>query len=164
GRNLPTSSHTSFTTMLKNWTNHTWAFLSLRLWIGLRWLLVGLEKFELNGAYSLANHSENMERMATGIANSTPLLPEWLTRIYTWPLGYIHVALGIVLLLGIKTRIALIFSSLMFISLSVGLMAVSEEEGIAWLAIHMLLNVWALTLLQHNRLALIQDRPTPSAQ
>jgi len=43
-------------------------------------------------------------------------------------------------------------------------MAVSEEEGIAWLAIHMLLNVWALTLLQHNRLALIQDRPTPPAQ
>ena len=45
----------------------TAAFLLLRLFLGLRTLFAGIEKFELKGTYSFANYYENMGKMASGI-------------------------------------------------------------------------------------------------
>ena len=43
----------------------TSAFLLLRLFLGLRALLAGLEKYESGGTYSFANYAKNMGGMAT---------------------------------------------------------------------------------------------------
>jgi len=135
----------------------SWAFLLLRLFIGLRTLLEGLEKFESNGRYSVATYHDNMRRMAQGITGAS-FLPLWATRLFAEPLGYILVVLGAALLLGVKPRITLILTGLLYVGLSFGLMAVQENEGVAWLAVHVLLIVGALLLVRHNRLALWPDR------
>lgn len=128
------------------------AFILLRLFLGLRAVLAGVEKFEAHGSYSFGNYAENMKRMATGITGAS-FLPLWATTSFALTLGYLLVALGVALLLGVKTRISLLTMGLLYTSLSFGLMAVQEAEGVAWLAIHLGLVVGALVLVRHERFA-----------
>ena len=120
---------------LIGWTDATWAFMTLRLFLGFRALLAGVEKFELDGTYSMANYYANMRRMGEGIASSS-FLPASLTLPYAYTLGHFLVVLGLLLLLGVKTRLMIILSGLTYLSLAIGLMAVQENGGIAWLGIH----------------------------
>lgn len=130
----------------------TAAFLLLRLFLGLRTFLAGLEKFEGKGSYSLANYSENMGRMASGITGAS-FLPMWMTRSFAMSIGYVLLVLGAALLLGVKTRATLVLLGLTYVGLSFGLMAVQEGEGVAWLAIHVMMIAGALVLVQHDRFA-----------
>lgn len=129
------------------------AFLLLRLFLGLRTLLAGIEKFESKGTYSFANYYENMSRMASGITGAS-FMPLWLTRNFAHTLGYALIVLGVALLLGVKSRATLILMGLLYVGLSFGLMAVQESEGVAWLAIHVGLIAGALVLVRHDRFAL----------
>src|SRR3954471_14240776 len=90
---------------------YTAAFLLLRLFIGLRTLLAGIEKFERGGSYSFANYYANMGKMAEGITSAS-ILPLWATRNFAHAIGYVLVILGVALLLGLRTRIALILTGL----------------------------------------------------
>lgn len=136
---------------------YTWAFLILRLFIGLRTFFEGVEKFEKGGTYSFHNYYENMGRMAQGITGAS-FLPLWATRNYAHSLGYLLLVLGAMLLLGVKTRATLILTGLLYVSLAFGLMAVEENEGVAWLAIYVGLIAGALVLVRHNRFSLWCDR------
>jgi thiosulfate dehydrogenase [quinone] large subunit len=113
---------------------YTWAFLILRLFLGLRTFFEGVEKFEKGGTYSFKNYYENMGRMAQGITGASFLL------------------------LGVKTRTTLILTGLLYVSLSFGLMAVQENEGVAWLGVYIGLFAGALALVRHNRFVLWRDR------
>lgn len=136
---------------------YAYAFLILRLFLGLRTLLAGIEKFELKGSYSFANYYENMGRMAQGITGAS-FLPLWATRLFAHSIGYVLVVLGVALLLGLKTRLTLFLTGLIYVGLSFGLMAVQENEGIAWLATYVIMIAGALLLVRHNRLALWPDK------
>ena len=48
-----------------------YAFLILRLFLGLRALFAGIEKWELGGEYSFSNYYVTMGRMADGIAGAS---------------------------------------------------------------------------------------------
>lgn len=135
---------------------YTQAFLILRLFLGLRALLAGLEKFESKGSYSFAGYYENMKRMATGITGAS-FMPLWSTKLFAMSIGYILIALGVTILLGIKTRFSLFLMGLTYVALSFGLMAVQESEGVAWLGMHVALVAGALVLVQHNRYSLTRD-------
>lgn len=135
----------------------TYAFLILRLFLGLRALFAGIEKFELGGEYSFANYYTTMNRMATGIEGAS-FLPLWMTKSFALPLGYILLVLGVTILLGIKTRCSLLLMGLVYVALSFGLMVVQESEGVAWLGVHVALCVAALLLNRHNRFSLTSDR------
>ena len=132
---------------------YTAAFLLLRLFLGLRTLLAGLEKFESKGSYSFANYYANTGRIASGITGAS-FLPLWATRNFAHTLGYALVVLGAALLLGVKTRLSLTLTGLVYVGLSFGLMAVQESEGVAWLAIHVGLIAGALMLVRHDRFAI----------
>jgi thiosulfate dehydrogenase [quinone] large subunit len=132
--------------------DYTAAFLLLRLFLGLRTLLAGLEKFESKGSYSFTGYYENMGRMAKGITGAS-FLPIWMTTTFAHGLGYILLALGAALLLGVKTRNTLVLMGLVYVGLSFGLMAVQEGEGVAWLAIHIAMIAGALVLARHDRFA-----------
>jgi thiosulfate dehydrogenase [quinone] large subunit len=136
---------------------YTAAFLILRLFLGLRTLMAGLEKFELNKSYSTANYSENMTRMATGISNNSTI-PLWAAKAFALPLGYILTILGLALLLGVKSRATLFVTGLVYVGLSFGLMAVQEGEGVAWLAVQVLMFAVALVFVRHNRFTLWGDK------
>ncbi len=135
---------------------YTAAFLLLRLFLGLRTFLAGIEKFELQGVYSFGHYYENMGRMAQGITSAS-FLPLWMSRSFAHSLGYALVLIGAALLLGIRTRSALILGGLIYVALSFGLMAVQENEGVAWLAIHVGLFAAALLLVRHDRFALCRE-------
>lgn len=125
------------------------AFL-LRLFLGLRTLFAGIEKFEAKGTYSLQNYSDNMTRMAQGITGAS-FLPLWATKNFAFVLGYLLIVLGAALLLGVKMRQTLFLTGLVYVGLSFGLMAVQESEGVAWLGIHVAMIVGALALVRYNR-------------
>jgi thiosulfate dehydrogenase [quinone] large subunit len=135
---------------------YTAAFLLLRLFLGLRTLLAGVEKFESKGTYSVSNYNENMGRMAQGITGAS-FLPLWATRGFALSLGYVLAILGIALLLGVKTRTALFLTGLVYVALSFGLMAVQEGEGVAWLGMHVAMFAGALALVRYNRFVLMRD-------
>ncbi len=136
---------------------YTYAFLLLRLFLGLRTLLAGVEKFELGGNYSFSNYYENMGRMAAGITGAS-FLPLWATKTFAMSLGYLLTVLGVLLLLGVKTRLTLFVTGLLYVGLSFGLMAVQEGEGVAWLGVQIAMFAGALLLVRHNRLAVWADK------
>jgi thiosulfate dehydrogenase (quinone) large subunit len=136
---------------------YTGAFLLLRLFLGLRALLAGIEKFESGGVYSLENYTNNMTRMATGITGAS-FMPLWATKPFALSLGYILVVLGVALLLGLKTRITLFAQGLLYIGLAFGLMAVQENEGVAWVGVYVIMSSVALALSRYDRFAVWPDR------
>lgn len=135
----------------------TAAFLLLRLFLGLRTLMAGIEKFEANKSFSLSNYSENMTRMATGISDNS-IIPLWAAKGFAMPLGFLLTLLGLGLLLGVKSRAMLLVSGLLYTGLGFGLMAVQEGEGVAWIGMQVLMFAVALTLVRHERFALLRDR------
>lgn len=138
-------------------SEYTSAFLLLRLFLGLRTLFAGIEKFERGGSYSFSNYYENMTRMAQGITGAS-FMPLWATKNFALFLGYALLVLGVGLLLGLKTRLTLVLTGLVYIGLAFGLMAVQEGEGVAWLGIHVVMIVGALLLVRHNRYVLWADK------
>ena len=136
---------------------YTAAYFLLRLFLGLRTLMAGLEKFEANRSYSTENYSANMSRMAEGISKNS-MIPVWASKSFALPLGYILVILGLCILLGIKSRISLFLTGLLYTGLAFGLMAVQESEGVAWLGSQVLMFAVALALVRHNRFALVRDK------
>ncbi|MBI4626800.1 MAG: DoxX family membrane protein [Verrucomicrobia bacterium] len=136
---------------------YTAAFLLLRLFLGLRTLLAGIEKFESKGTYSFENYYANMGKMAQGITGAS-FMPLWMTRTFAHSIGYALVILGVALLLGVKIRTALILTGLIYVGLSFGLMAVQESEGVAWLAIHVGLIAGALVLVRHDRFSVWSEK------
>ena len=140
-----------------NRCDYTAAFLLLRLFLGLRTLLAGLEKFEANKSFSFSNYTENMNRIATGISNYS-LIPLWAAQGFALSLGFLLVGFGAAILLGIKTRAALFLGGLVYVGLAFGLMAVQEGDGVAWIGMQVLMFAVALTLVRHNRFALVADK------
>jgi thiosulfate dehydrogenase (quinone) large subunit len=156
----------------------TWAFLLLRLWIGSRTLLSGIEKFsekitvteplrDANGVpdssgavveisrkvYGISHYRGVAESLQTKFAQE-PLLPPFLTTPFYAVLGYALVALGVMLLVGLWTRLSLVLTGVLYTVLTLGLLLIRQEDGVAWLAIQVGLIAYALTLAGHNRFAL----------
>lgn len=158
----------------------TCAVLLLRLWLGLRAVATGLEKFtgkvsvqkplldefgqpDINGAMVAVEHKVYALKYYQGIPAALqakfaaePLLPALLMKPYAATLGYVLIVSGLMLLLGVATRTSLFIQGLIYISLTFGLVLINESGGVAWLAIHLLLVVAALVLARHNRFTLLK--------
>lgn len=157
---------------------NTFGFLILRLWLGLRALFTGLEKYagkvtvqeplmdefgdpDINGAMVSITHKEygldHYHGIPPPLADkfaAEPLLPGWSLSLFDTLLGPALVLFGLTLILGIAPRISLFVNGLIYCSLSVGLIILNESSGVAWLGIHVLLVVAALRLVQANRFSL----------
>ncbi len=160
--------------------DYSLAFLLLRVWLGLRALLAGVEKF---GAYktiqqpiidpttgqadpnmvvdvkvkfyALANYAGVPAGLKTKFANEA-LLPGFALNIFDKVLGPAFIIAGVMLLMGIGTRTSLFVQGLIYTSLTVGLILINQPDGISWLGIHVALVVMALMLAKHNKLALLK--------
>ncbi|MBC2606895.1 hypothetical protein [Pelagicoccus albus] len=155
------------------------AFLVLRLWLGVRSLLTGLEKFagfekkekplldefgepDISGAMVAVkekvygfSHYHGLPKPLYDKFADEPLMPLWMLDLYSGVLGYILLALGITLIVGALPRISLLASGLVYTSLSVGLILLNESGGIAWLGIHVVLVALALLLVRYNKYAFL---------
>ena len=160
---------------------YTLAFLVLRLWLGLRALLAGVEKYSAyntkqiplvdpvtgmedpSGAmvdvkvkyYALTNYSGIPAPLKDKFA-SEPLLPPFALHQFDVLLGPALVITGAMLLLGIGTRISLFLQGIIYSALMVGLLLIRQDDGISWLGIHVGLVALALVLAKNNRLCLLK--------
>lgn len=158
----------------------TFAFLALRLWLAVRALFVGIEKFaayhsvamplidpatgqpDASGvmvnvnvkSYALANYAGIPAAFADKFAHE-PLFPKFALVAFDRMLGPAFILTGIMLLIGLGTRISLIVQGLLFVALTVGLVLIDQDAGVAWLGIHIGLVAAAFLLARHNRFVVL---------
>jgi thiosulfate dehydrogenase [quinone] large subunit len=163
-----------------NW-DFTFAFLALRLWLGARALFVGIEKFgayhsvamplidpqtgqpDASGvmvnvnikSYALANYAGIPAALRDKFAHQ-PLLPKFALVAFDKMLGPAFILTGIMLLIGLGTRLSLLAQAALFIALTVGLVMIDQSDGVAWLGIHIGLVAGAFLLAQHNRFVVLK--------
>ncbi len=161
--------------------DYTLAFLLLRLWLAVRAILAGLEKYgayktiqqplmdpatgqpDASGAvvelkvkfYSLANYSGIPASLKSKFDNEA-LLPHFATAAFNTLLGPALILTGVLLLIGLGTRLSLVMQGLIYIALTVGLILINQPDGIAYLGIHVALIAFALMLAKYNKLALLK--------
>ncbi len=151
----------------------TLAFWVLRLWLGIRAVVTGLEKFAVKRTvevedefgvfieqstkgYDISGHHGLPPPLVKGLSDQ-PLLPNFGLTIFDATLGYVLIALGVTLLLGIGTRISLFLQGVLYSMLTVGLIMLNQDAGIAWLGVHIILVVAALCLAKHNKLTVLKN-------
>lgn len=175
----PASSSAPSPATVLGLTGHALAFLTLRVWLGARALVAGLEKYSTkvtvqeplldpvtgmpdpSGAmmdvekkvYSLKHYHAIPDTLQTKFA-AEPLLPEFLSKPFYAALGPALILLGVLLILGVASRLTLFAMGLLYTSLTFGLMLIGQDGGVSWLAIHLGLVALALSLADHNRFAL----------
>ena len=155
------------------------AALLLRIWLSMRAIQAGLEKFAgvssgsadvlIDGAPNAYGLTEGTATKAYSIANyqgvpaaltdkfaSEPLIPAWGLDLYNIILGPAFILLGLALLLGLASRFALFGMGLLYTSLTFGLILIKQSDGVAWLGIHILMVVTALLLSKYNRFTLLK--------
>lgn len=157
------------------------AFIVLRLWLATRAILTGIEKFgayktiqkplidpatgmeDPSGAmvevkmkfYALTNYSGIPPSLKDKFANE-PLLPHPMLTAYDRMLGPALIITGIMLLLGLGTRLSLFVQGLIYVTLTIGLILIKQDDGVAWLGIHVALVAFALILARYNRFAILK--------
>jgi thiosulfate dehydrogenase [quinone] large subunit len=168
---------TSTPTTVFGITGPSLAFLTLRLWLGSRALISGLEKYsakitvqeplldaagqpDMSGAmvdvekkvYGLKYYHALPDTLQTKFA-AEPLLPGFLCTPFYALLGPALLVLGVLLLIGAANRLTLFAMGVLYVALTLGLMLIGQDAGVSWLAIHVGLVAFALTLVDHNRFA-----------
>jgi len=160
--------------------DYTFAFLALRLWLGVRALFVGIQKYAAYKAvamplidpatgqpdasgvmvnvsvksYALANYSGIPAGMRDKFVHE-PLFPKFALIAFDRMLGPAFILTGIMLILGLGTRLSLIAQGLLFIALTVGLVLIDQNDGVAYLGIHIGLVAAAFLLVRHNRFVVV---------
>ena len=161
--------------------DYTFAFLALRLWLGVRALFVGINKFaayksvamplidpstgqpDASGvminvtvkSYALANYAGIPVALRDKFAHE-PLFPKFALVAFDRMLGPAFILTGIMLIVGLGTRLSLVAQALLYIALTIGLVLIDQNDGVAWLGIHIGLVAGAFLLAQHNRFAVLK--------
>jgi hypothetical protein len=76
-------------------------------------------------------------------------------------LGPALILSGIMLLIGLGTRISLLAQALLYVAPTVGLILIDDPEGIAYLGIHMGLIAAAFMLARYNNFCSSQEMVKP---
>ncbi len=154
--------------------DYSLAFLLLRGWLGIRALLAGLEKYGAYKSiqkplgdgtdgvmdakvkyYALDNYHGIPAALKSKFENEA-LLPGFALNLFDKVLGPALIIAGVMLLLGLGTRISLFVQGVIYIALSVGLILINQNDGPPFLGIHVALVAMALMLAKHNKLALLK--------
>ena len=161
--------------------DYTFAFWGLRLWLGVRALFVGIQKFaayksvamplidpstgqpDASGvmvnvsvkSYALANYAGIPVALRDKFVHE-PLFPKFALTLFDKLLGPAFILTGIMLIIGLGTRVSLLIQGLLFIALTVGLVLIDANDGVAYLGIHIGLVAAAFILAQHNRLVVLK--------
>ena len=134
------------------WSAESWAFISLRLFLSLRFILAGLGKFQGEEGYSFSNYYHGVIPWMTSTFAEKTNLPSFLVTPYAYTIGYVEILLGILLLLGIKTKYVLALFALVFVSLAYGQMLLGDNDSVTSIAIHLMVTTAALYFVRHNKL------------
>ncbi len=155
------------------------ASLLLRLWLGVRALQTGIEKYagtvttdqpvKVDGAvydpnmttttgvksYALDHYSGVPESLKGAFAHE-PLMSGWALKAFDAMLGPALIVLGLTILLGIASRVSLLLLGLLYIGLTWGLILLKQDAGVAWLGVHMVMIAMALSWADYNRFRVLK--------
>jgi uncharacterized membrane protein YphA (DoxX/SURF4 family) len=135
----------------------TYAHFILRLWVGLRLFMAGIDKFREKGSttFSFSNLKANLYPIEKLMKDNTPniLLPDFAIAPYFYVLSFALVIVGITTILGIATRLSLLVGGLLFVSLSFGIMALPDDKDAVWLGIQVAITAFALVTASENKLS-----------
>jgi thiosulfate dehydrogenase [quinone] large subunit len=157
----------------------TLGFLTLRLWLSIRALVTGIEKYAgttssdapvtIDGAvntYGLTaaesgkvyglDHYHGVPEALMSKFEAEPLIPSFALGLMDRLLGPALIIFGLTLLLGIATRISLFAMGIIYMGLTTGLILIKQDAGIAWLGVHILLVAFALFHSHYNRFAIMK--------
>ena len=151
----------------------------LRIWLAVRAIQTGLEKYAgFQGSDKLVNidgkpndygltegtqikeyamsHYHGVPEALMKKFQAEPLMNLKMLALYDKVLGPALIVLGLTILLGIATRTSLFLLGLLYVSLTFGLILIKEDSGVAWLGIHMIMIVMALSMSKYNRLCVLK--------
>ena len=151
------------------WSGDTMAYLMLRLFIGTRLVMSGLDKFKLSNdviherggvsgvrwseLYNPAHLMEKADKLV-GVVPKFGGMDAGLAKWYAISLGPLMITVGIAILIGFLNRLSLFAGGMIFMSLSFGLMSIGEEEAVYRLGVYIGLIAAAFHFVKANRLAL----------
>ena len=173
------SKATEDTATKPNALGYIFATLLLRLWLGVRAIQTGIEKYASTTSSSTPVkidgqvYDENFTTTATakvyaldqyhGIPKSMkaafakePLMTDTLLKYFDMLLGPVLIILGTTILLGLASRVSLFLLGLLYISLTWGLILIKQDAGVSYLGVHMIMIALALTWADHNRVCLLK--------
>lgn len=131
-----------------------YANLLLRLWIGLRLFMAGLDKFRAgegeNATFSFSNYYDKVGRIAQ-LTWEKGFLPEWMCKLYAYPIGYLLIASGLWALAGFCSRLSLLVAGLVFLSLGFGLATLPDDTEVLFIGVHVLIVAAALMTTPHAK-------------
>jgi thiosulfate dehydrogenase (quinone) large subunit len=156
-----------------------YASLLLRIWLAVRAIQTGVEKFAgtrssdqvikvdgvaneegLTAAGSLKVYAlDNYHGVPAALMKkfeAEPLMMKFALPLYDKVLGPALIVLGLTILLGLAYRTSLFLLGLLYISLTWGLILIKQDDGVSWLGIHMIIIAGALALADNNRLAILK--------
>ena len=155
-----------------------YASLLARLWLGVRAVQTGIEKYagtntvtrikEVDGVpnpegiteqvnlkvYALSSYKGVPPSMMSTFKDE-PMMLKFALPLYDKVLGPALIILGLTILLGVAYRSSLFVLGLLYISLTWGLILIKQDDGVSWLGVHMILILGALALARHNRFAIL---------
>jgi len=111
----------------------TFAHTLLRLWVGLRLFMAGIDKFRSGNGPSTTFSFDNLTKKADQIAtlmSTNSFLPEPLCKAFAQGIPYPLVIVGIWVALGLFTEVALLAAGLVFLSLGFGLAALPDDAEV----------------------------------
>lgn len=133
------------------------ANLILRLWVGLRLLMAGVDKFRPKGTneYHLGDLEvlkKNVQPIYENMVAST-FMPASMVASYVFVLSYSLIVVGILVIVGIFSRLSLLVAGLLFVSLSFGLMALPDDDQAVYRGIEVAITALALATAAHGKIS-----------
>tara|TARA_R100000935_G_scaffold13736_4_gene27511 strand:- start:85094 stop:85519 length:426 start_codon:yes stop_codon:yes gene_type:complete len=129
---------------MKKLTNEQWAFFVARITIGINMLVHGLVRIP------------KLSKFAEGLTKefSETYLPEILVAPFAHVLPFIELTLGILLVLGWKTKFASVASGLLIAVLLFGMAMQEDWGGVGNLMVYAIFFFLLIKNLEHNAIAI----------
>jgi thiosulfate dehydrogenase (quinone) large subunit len=136
----------------------TFANLILRLWIGLRLFMAGVDKFRAgDGAdkvtFSMDNYAAKTARIAKLMSDNS-FLPANMCDLYAKSIGYVLLAVGAWVVVGLFTELGLLAAGFTVLSLGFGLAALPDDTEVVYIGIHVLVIAGALATCRTKGISL----------
>jgi thiosulfate dehydrogenase [quinone] large subunit len=120
------------------------AFLILRLAAGMTFFMAGLNK--------LLNYPGVIDNIKGGFAETW--MPDFLLNIFLYPLPFIELAVGALIVLGLFTRVVLILAGLLMLALNFGLLVRTDNAGAAKNIPYIIIIALDIMLINYNKYSL----------
>lgn len=119
-------------------------------------MTAGLGKFNGDEGYAFSNYYHGfVASQIESFGSKTNLWPILYTP-YLHGIAYVEIVLGLLLLLGIRTKHMLALTALTWVSLAFGMMLLGNSSVVNGIGTHLLLTAAALYFVRHNKLELLR--------